>query len=512
MNLIDFIELIKKFANIKSDQEIFDAFFLCFEENELVKRKSKDAYGFDSGSISKIMNGTREIPKTYIDAAKKINIKYIEESIKKHLINKIDKEDIKRIKTNIVKNISNDNYYTQEEKEQIISKSYDDDSCSFLAYVFIRILLKTGQNNSNNSLSIKCYFDNKTSNNIKCASLLEKGNTVLKNIELKIDELISTINSSYLKDESKEKKRITSNNNNSDGNQKIINNNIENIDLESIDLKAIEESNKIFEDLSKKIEPIINLTNKLSKKLVFSDENKFIVNTYAEKMEKTLSDDFFDLGNMTESTLTSPFFSSEKYGTDKEKEKYNNLIKLVKTINHYVSLANFLHYQELNFSLTMVLDNESSLDDKNILLTLYFPKNSISYNPSFLFDDSITSQYFIKLYEDYLKIDETSEIELCSFVPGSEPVVATHINTDYLGRYDEELEINNNANDCYEKLNVYKFVNNSDFDILRFEFYGIRKKSMCFFPAPILLRTIPNKIKYEIKSSNNDSKIIGYIK
>jgi len=486
MDIVKFFELIKQYSNIKSDQDLFDTFFLCFDENGLIKRKNENTYGFDSGQISKIMNHSRDIPKTYIDAAKTIDIKLIEESINRYVLNKIDDNDIKRIKIKIVENITSDNYYTHEEKEQIISKSYNDNPSNFIAYSFIRILLKTGQNNEQNKLNLKCFFDNKVLKGIKCNNLMETGNTILSNAEHIIDDLINTINNIDLHDNKKEN---------------------------VIDNKDIKNDNEVIGKLTKQIEPLVNFTNIINKKYVFSEDNKFIINTYAEKLGKKLSSDFYYLGNMTESSFSSPFSSPEKYGTKQEKEKYNYLIKLVNTISRYCSLANFIHYQEINYSIKLVLNNEADVDDKKILVTLYFPKGTLVNNENYIFDDAIVAQYFCKLYNDFLKIDETSEIELCNYIPGSQPVTNfTHINTDFLGRHDKDLEVENNANDFNSELCVYKKINDKEYDAIRFEFDSIRKKSMCFFPASILLKSIPKKIDYEIKSTNNDTKLTGVIK
>ena len=41
MDIVKFFELIKQYTNIKSDQDLFDAFFLCFDESGLIKRKNE---------------------------------------------------------------------------------------------------------------------------------------------------------------------------------------------------------------------------------------------------------------------------------------------------------------------------------------------------------------------------------------------------------------------------------------------------------------------------------------
>lgn len=496
MDIVKFFELIKQYTNIKSDQDLFDAFFLCFDESGLIKRKNESSYGFDSGQISKIMSHSRDIPKTYIDAAKIIDIKLIEKSISQHILKKLDENDIKRIKIKIVESITSDNYYTQEEKEQIISKSYDDNPSNFIAYSFIRILLKTGQNTDYNSLNVKCFFDNKVLNSIKCNDLLETGNTILTNAERIIDDLINTINNIHLGNDKRKEKNIDKNS-----------------EIKNIDLKQIEETKEAIDKITKQIEPLINFTKVLGKKYIFSDDNKLIINTYVEKMGKTLSDDFYDLGDMTESSFSTPFSAPEKYGTEQEKEKYSFLMKLVRTLNHYYSLFSFIHYQEMNYSLKLILNNETDSDDKNILITLYFPKGTLVNSENYVFDDAVVAQYFCKLYDDFLKIEETSDIELCNFIPGTQPTVNySHVNTDFLGRYDKDLEDTNNANDLNDELRVYKYINDKDYDVIRFEFNNIRKQSMCFFPASILLKSIPKKIGYDIKSTNNDTKLTGTIK
>ena len=245
------------------------------------------------------MSHSRDIPKTYIDAAKIIDIKLIEKSISHHILKKLDENDIKRIKIKIVESITSDNYYTQEEKEQIISKSYDDNPSNFIAYSFIRILLKTGQNADYNSLNVKCFFDNKVLNSIKCNDLLETGNTILTNAERIIDDLINTINNIHLGNDKRKEKNIDKNS-----------------EIKNIDLKQIEETKEAIDKITKQIEPLINFTKVLGKKYIFSDDNKLIINTYVEKMGKTLSDDFYDLGDMTESSFSTPFSAPEKYGTE----------------------------------------------------------------------------------------------------------------------------------------------------------------------------------------------------
>ena len=463
MEILDFIKLIKKYSYKKnSDQDIFDALFLCFDNENKVSRKGQ-AYGLDNPTINKIMKGERGIPLTYVNASKTISLQIIEENFKKNIIQNIEKDDIKRIKVEILNNFIDDNYFNKDEKSKLISMSQDDDSSSFLAYSFIKLL---GKNNDIvKTLLVRCYANKKIENKLSYYDILERFNTVRTNIENSIKKLINEINEIHLPTK-----------------EKNINN------LYGLSLPNFYET------------------------YTFDEDSKTLINTYAEKNNIKLSDNFFDLGDMEICKITTPFSAPEKHGTDEEKAKYSLLYTVTRNLKYYTSLCNFFNEEQIKYSLKLILENIGKIDDNNILVTLYFPKNSVYYHKDFYFDseNSFLAVFFSRLFDEELKIRETANIELCSHITNKPKL--PHLNTDAFGRYSVEMEVANEANDDFDELHNYTLIQDDNYDVIKFEVLNIRKNSMCFFPTSILLREKPKQIKYEIKSNNVDGIISGVIK
>lgn len=218
-----------------------------------------------------------------------------------------------------------------------------------------------------------------------------------------------------------------------------------------------------------------------------------------------MSDDFFDLGNLTRDPMQTSLLNSSNNleGTAEEKSKYNLIIKLYNTLNECSRWMPIERtFSDIN-CIELAIENNGTAIDEDIEVSIEFEKalfmdfsdlkqldnNSMKYivnecGVSTLLRIQGTSQY--KEYESSLKpqfkINSISSSDLSGFPFGS----AKDYQKEFEADYDEALgfEI------YFEKEKV----------ILKYKFDYIKHNTIVAFPAPIFLKGDLRRITYKICS------------
>ena len=107
--------------------------------------------------------------------------------------------------------------------------------------------------------------------------------------------------------------------------------------------KYLEKIRTLFDDISaRKLEKRIELPERiakytlaLNKPVEISEDERKIIYSVAEKLNINITEDFFVLGNLSQSSIPTNIMGGYSFnGTDIEKEKYDAIKKLLKTISN----------------------------------------------------------------------------------------------------------------------------------------------------------------------------------
>ena len=150
--------------------------------------------------------------------------------------------------------------------------------------------------------------------------------------------------------------------------------------------KYLEKIRALFDDISaRKLEKRIEFPERIAKyALVFnkpveiSEDERKIISSVAEELDINLTEDFFILGNLSQSSIPTDIMGGYSLkGTEAEEEKYYAIKKLLKTISKALEWAPV----EAAFSnikcLKFALQNYGTDVDEDIEISLRIPKNSL---------------------------------------------------------------------------------------------------------------------------------------
>lgn len=238
-----------------------------------------------------------------------------------------------------------------------------------------------------------------------------------------------------------------------------------------------------------------------------------IIKGIAEKMEIALTEDFFDLGNLTESPLLSnmPFGGRSLDGTDEEKEKYNAIIALrnlvYKTIGH---MQMEQYYKDL-YGVGFVLCNDGTRFDEDIDVEIVMPEGRfidveelpVPTEEINLGDDWCFAEIFeIPATRYFISYSDTKKT-LSGFTPNNSIPVNPFVGRDYEEEYRETLR------DIFD-YQVYPDGKNL---VIKIHFDYIKQHQRAAFPTWIFVRQPSEGLcaKYAITTKNNKSVIEGQI-
>lgn len=252
---------------------------------------------------------------------------------------------------------------------------------------------------------------------------------------------------------------------------------------------------------------------KAIEKVTISTEIKNIITSFCEYEKYEINNDFFDIGNLElyekmDFSGGMPYAKKYVKGTDEEELKYELINKLHKGIKKYVNIRNYINKVKDYSYLKLVLSNIGNMLDEDIIVTLYIPKGCLCSKTTFNFKDEFSASLFNEIYEKILTMKATPEIKIYekSVLNGVAPTIPTPrlpnlspFGYSYGGLSDKD-EIIIDAEDNVEEIFCYEELSNADYDVLRFETNKLIHNTKMFFPEVIIFKTIPNEIKYEIKS------------
>ena len=286
--------------------------------------------------------------------------------------------------------------------------------------------------------------------------------------------------------------------------------------------RYLEKIRALFDDISaRKLEKRIEMPEKIAKyTLAFkkpveiSESEQKIICSVADQLGINIAEDFFTLGNLSQSTMTSNIMGGAPItGTKAEEDKYDAIQELLETISNALEWAPIECAFTDKKCLKLALQNCGTDVDEDIEISLTIPKGSllpISEFPKFnndkmgyLLNDCNMSEIFgicsTSMYSDYDSSIVTSRrfsprVSMPSIFPGHTP--------DYSSDFESELA-DVFCYSCFDEGEKY---------IVKLKYDYIKHNTTIAFPSVIFVKEPFESIPYTITSKNSPEVVSGEIK
>jgi hypothetical protein len=279
-------------------------------------------------------------------------------------------------------------------------------------------------------------------------------------------------------------------------------------EIEKIPIEGPNEIEKKQLELAKVMNPV---RASFVKHVGVSDEDKKYLGKVADKLGIKLSDDFFDLGSLSQNMLNSNvLYKAPLDGTENEKIKYQYISELKDIISEFIKWTPIERAFSNQRCIKLALQNRGTAVDEDIEITLKMPSASI-----FTIDDFPQMQIDDMEYlldndnmEKVFGIPTTSEfIDYFSSQPKRQFINSSRSSLNMLyGR--------NYADDYYHELKnlfCYSTYQNNEDIIVKIKFAYIKHHTTIAFPTIIFIKDRIDNIEYEITSKNVADIITGKI-
>lgn len=286
--------------------------------------------------------------------------------------------------------------------------------------------------------------------------------------------------------------------------------------------RYLEKIHALFDDISaRKLEKRVELPEKIAKytfafnkPVEISEDERKIIYSVAEKLDINITEDFFVLGNLSQSSIPTGIMGGYSLnGTDAEEEKYDAIKKLLKTISKALEWAPVEDAFSHKKCLRLALQNCGTDIDEDIEISLTIPKSSllpINEFPKFdndkmgyLLNDCNMSEIFgicsTSVYSDY----DSSIVTSRRFSPHiSTPSIFPGYTPDHSDDFENELA-DVFCYSCFDEGEKY---------IVKLKFDYIKHNTIIAFPSVIFIKEPFEAIPYTITSKNSPEVVSGEIK
>jgi len=276
-------------------------------------------------------------------------------------------------------------------------------------------------------------------------------------------------------------------------------------DYKELIKKLIEEINAI------NLEPLVERNTIVDMFNVYEPvkfENGIIsrIENMAKHLNIKLTNDFFDVGNLSVNKLAS-LWGTSLDGTDTEKEKYHLIFELESLINVAVNWAPIERAFDKILCFKLALKNNGTAIDEDIEIRINIPKNALISPKEFPKLDEEDIEYLLHDFDSkqLFGIKETAEYQAYSFPKPLKAYVPEVSNIPYFNNIDYEEEYMDFITNAF----CFSIFQDADNYILGLKCDYIKHHTAIAFPMPILLKAEISKIKYSITSKNNPEIITG---
>lgn len=245
-----------------------------------------------------------------------------------------------------------------------------------------------------------------------------------------------------------------------------------------------------------------------------SDDEKQLIENYANSNNIALNSDFFKLGNLN--YFNTPFTSTTFYGTDDEKIKYDLLNEISDDIIGYLSREKFMKEMTDLYYTELVIDNIGKIFDEDIEVCLTIPKKGflkfrdfpVPYGKAIdtVIDNNVLN-YFMGI-EKNKNVSQYREKDR-----RINPIAPTSYKLPIGGwaapDYESKREYYYELIECEAD---YEIIETDDEIILKYLQKDIKPNETITFPSKIVFTDLIDKIEYTVKTKHNPNVMSGEIK
>lgn len=255
------------------------------------------------------------------------------------------------------------------------------------------------------------------------------------------------------------------------------------------------------------------MTLSFDKPLEIGEDDREIIHAVAKKLNITVPEDFFALGNLVQNSMSSLVGGGYITGTSAEKDKYHTIQELLEVISNALEWIPVENAFADKKCLMFALQNCGTDIDEDVEISLRFPKKSllpINEFPKFnndkmgyLLNDCDMSDLFgirsTSVYSDY----DSSIVTSKRFSPNiSTPSIFPGYTPDYNDDFERELS-DVFCYSCFEEGEDY---------IVKLKIDYIKHNTTIAFPTIIFIKEQCGSIPYQITSKNSPEVVSGEIK
>lgn len=270
-------------------------------------------------------------------------------------------------------------------------------------------------------------------------------------------------------------------------------------------IKQISEMQLVMSNLP--VQPAFELF--VGKKVEIENNTISIIKTVADNLEIELDEDFFNVGNLTESPMLSnmPFGGRELDGTKEETAKYNAIISLKELIFKATAHMQMEQYYKDLYGVELILCNDGTRYDEDIDVEIIMPADrfvgveelpvpteKVNLGDDWCFEDI----FEIPATKDFVSYSDTKKT-----LSGITPNHFTPVNP-FFGR-DYEEEYRDTLRDIFE----YQIYPDDKDVIVKVHFDYVKQHQSAAFPTWFFIKK-PDEglnIKYTITTRNNKNVI-----
>jgi nucleoside 2-deoxyribosyltransferase len=283
--------------------------------------------------------------------------------------------------------------------------------------------------------------------------------------------------------------------------------------------KYLEKIRALFDDISaRKLESHAEVPGIMGYSLMINNpvkinenEQKYIYSA-AKALDISITEDFFALGNLSQNPLSASFMYGDSFeGTDAEKDKYEVIQKLLKTISKVLEWAPIENAFSGKKCLKLAVQNYGTDVDEDIEISLRIPKNSLLPVSDFPKFENDKMSYLL----NDCNMGELFGICSTSTYSSYDQSVATHRRFSLRASMNPFFADKDNSNDYENELAevfCYSCFYEDDECIVKVKFDYIKHNTTIAFPSIIFITEPFTTIPYTITSKNLPEIVTGEIK
>lgn len=252
----------------------------------------------------------------------------------------------------------------------------------------------------------------------------------------------------------------------------------------------------------------------MGKPVEISPATQSIINSFATINDITLNEDFFDVGNLSKSSMA--LVGTTYYGDDECKRKYNMICNLRENV---IKINDFIKFTEILdglYRLAFYVENSGTLPDEDIDITLKIPKGCICNKNDLPIPELGIIKIAINFFEKLFTSISTHSISAYKEKPTviSPKRYIPPINPMLLGGKSEEDKYEEFKEEYLDKMDdyfVYSFFDEKDVDVIQLNIFELKHNTKMYFPTQLFFYNKPSFIDFEIRSKHTATLVEGSI-